>query len=101
MNKPLLNDPTYPEHEKLAAIKERSQAIGGFLEWLDEKGIVLCTLRDEFGGEQYFPIYRSINDMLAGHFGIDLNVLEQEKRAMLADITSPIAMSNENSHPSN
>lgn len=25
----------YPEHEKMKAIKDKSQAIGEFLEWLD------------------------------------------------------------------
>ena len=31
------------EHEKLEQIKEQSQTIGEFLEWLSEKRITLCT----------------------------------------------------------
>lgn len=31
----------YPEHEKLLAVKEQSQAVGEFLEWLGERGVRL------------------------------------------------------------
>ena len=35
---------TYPEHEKLQAVNEKSQAIGEFLDWLrDEKRVQLVT----------------------------------------------------------
>ena len=35
--------PNYPEHEKLSAVREHSQAIGEFLEWLNHsEGISLC-----------------------------------------------------------
>lgn len=34
---------SYPEHEKLAKVKDRSQAIGEFLDWLmNEQGAFLC-----------------------------------------------------------
>jgi hypothetical protein len=33
----------YPEHDKLRAIKDKSQAVGEFLEWLrDTKGLTIC-----------------------------------------------------------
>ena len=96
---------TYPEHEKLAAVKERSQEIGTFLDWLNgEKQIVMCkwheshsethsvpksafapdgriTYTDPAG---YGPANENTEKLLAQYFGIDLDVLEKEKRAMLA-----------------
>ena len=38
-----MSESKYPEHEKLSAISDKSQACGEFIEWLGyEKGIVLA-----------------------------------------------------------
>jgi hypothetical protein len=78
---------TYPEHEKLKAISEESQVIGNFL---DHCGYTLCDLgrSDDFGGPRvdqgrYWPIHKSISDILAEYFDIDLKVIDKEKRQML------------------
>jgi predicted amidophosphoribosyltransferase len=34
----------YPEHEKLKAVRDRSQCVGEFLEWLAEKGLYVVHL---------------------------------------------------------
>lgn len=83
---------TYPEHEKLDAVKERSQAIG---EFLDFGTYTLCRWveldKDDEANEElieagvdgmYQPV-GEITKVLAEHFGIDLNRLEDEKRQML------------------
>jgi hypothetical protein len=104
----------YPEHEKLQAVKDESQAIG---EFLDNSGYTLAKWRDEtpvprwidsrtgtdktprgnsislgsdytienpdWAPEGYYPVGLSIQNVLAEWFGIDLNVIEEEKRAML------------------
>lgn len=52
----------YPEHDKLSAIKDKSQSIGEFLEWLDfEKNYTICSLGEADGDlrEEYSPIYTS------------------------------------------
>lgn len=72
----------YPEHEKLSAISELSQAIGEFLEWCQGKGWVLAEIPDEYDFT-WFPISYSTNTLLARHFGIDLDRLEAEKKQML------------------
>lgn len=137
---------TTPELDKMHAVHEESQAIGAFLKWLDEQGIVFCTWeqptesrlctgvtrdswdRDNCGGtgvalrsvtdpssprdrrtylievgdqcgrchgtghieypgaEQFVPDYMSIEKRLAEYFDIDLNKVEQEKRALLASL---------------
>jgi hypothetical protein len=77
-----------PEHDKLAAVRERSQAIG---EFLDFSGYKLCeyVAEAEVCGEcdetvpGYVPVRKSIPDILAAYFNIDQDALEVEKRAAL------------------
>ena len=72
----------YPEHEKLKAIKDRSQAIGEFIEWLGDNDMAVC----EFSGgnvDRWWPTGQPINKLLARYFEIDLDRLEDEKLAML------------------
>lgn len=73
-----------PEHEKLAKVKDKTQACGEFIEWLAGKGIRLAAYSTESGG--YHPISKSIQDLLAEHFGIDRKKLEKEKDQMLDEI---------------
>lgn len=62
----------YPEHDKMQAIKNDSQAQGEILEWLSSsKGIMLG---------------QGISELLAEYHEIDLKKIETEKRAMLAKI---------------
>jgi len=92
--------PTYPEHDKLGKIVEKSQAIGEFIEWLRYvKKLHLASWMDVeytdttlFGKEE--KIIRNelhiqpvdINNILAEYFDIDQKKLEEEKRAMLDGI---------------
>lgn len=95
--------PQYPECEKMKAVHEQSQAIGQFLEWLEGQGMSVCQRHEhshdngcyeagklECGLDEdtYYPIYDSIEKILARHFDIDLDKVEAEKQAMLASIRS-------------
>lgn len=75
---------TYPEHEKMSKIKDESQAQGEFIEWLQSKGFVLMYWDTDDDTWQYD--HRPIRARLAEYHKIDLDKLEQEKRAMLAEI---------------
>lgn len=76
----------YPEHDKLAKIADKSQAIGEFLEWCDEQGWDLATYTNDsacmtpirFAGGP-----RNDQEVLARYFDIDRQALEAEKVAML------------------
>jgi len=70
----------YKEHEKLQAVKDKSQEIGDFLEWCNNKGIFLGEY-DRF--DELVPIRKNTETMLAEYFKINLKKLEQEKRDML------------------
>lgn len=73
--------PEYPVHEKVLAVREQSQAIGEFLEWLGaEKGLHVAQWMTE---HEMQPASYSAEKLLAEFFDIDLDKLEAEKRAIL------------------
>jgi hypothetical protein len=43
---------TYPEHGELAAVKDQTQAIGDFLEWLAGQRVQLMTWREDLTDER-------------------------------------------------
>lgn len=76
---------TYPEHERLAVIKDQSQTIGEFLDWLQAIGIVRAVWGPD---ESLYHDHHNIRDLLAEYFEIDQDRLEDEKRAMLDTMKS-------------
>lgn len=73
----------YPEHAKMRKVMHLSQACGEFLAAMQEQGRFLCE-RDETG--HLMPTRKSFAQLLAEHFGIDLDKIEREKRAMLQEL---------------
>lgn len=88
--------PSYPEHEKLHAVADKSQACGEFLEWLQARYTIAeyhvhsKHCQDEDGRacisstEELYPTSINVRKLLAEFFEIDEAKLEDEKRAMLA-----------------
>jgi hypothetical protein len=97
------------EHNKLHAIKDQSQAIGEFIDWLrDEKNVFLgrshshadsgCEREEDKSGfrfwncgmteGEYEPERTSVVTLLAEFFDIDLEKIEKEKRQMLKTLRS-------------
>lgn len=93
----------YPEHVRLSAVKERSQACGEFLDWLlGERGYVLAEehahtndCRGEDGlsrvcgvraGELVPGSMVNTKKLLVDFFKIDIAKLEEEKKKMLANL---------------
>jgi hypothetical protein len=72
---------TYPEHEKLKAIADKSQEIYDFIDWLGwSHGIALYDTATDRG------VTTSLKFLLAKFYDIDLARIEDEKRAMLDDL---------------
>lgn len=70
-----------PEHDKLDAVKDASQAIGEFIDYgAAEQGLTLC---ETHRNGRLYPTSRSIPAILARYFAIDQDKLEAEKQAML------------------
>lgn len=40
-----MSEANYPEHDKLRAVKDDSQTVGAFIEWLGENGYHICQQR--------------------------------------------------------
>ena len=79
----------YPEHDKLDQVHDKSQAIGEFLDWLqNERDIVLAEYHEHAMGRKdvLLPIHAHIETLLGAFFGIDLEKLEDEKQQMLATL---------------
>lgn len=78
----------YPEHEKLHKISDQSQAIGEFLDWLeDEKNVYLGythIIDTPWSDEERFDLWHyNTQKLLAEFFDIDYDKLQAEKDIML------------------
>lgn len=80
----------YPQHDKVAALGERRAAVQGFIDWMIERGYVLCTA----GGDpvqDYTRARMTPEQLMAAHFGIDLKELAKEKDSLYAEFLQKLA----------
>lgn len=75
-----------PELDKMLAVKERSQAISEFLEWLGTTNEPISFCFYDADRDEYMTIPQSTKQLLAEFFGIDLNKCERERQQLLADL---------------
>lgn len=76
--------PATPELDKQsAAIKDGAHRIGEFLDWLAEKGYHLGRYNENGRAYDAGPQFA---DLIAGFYGVDLDEIERERRAILAYI---------------
>lgn len=80
------SDQPQPELAKLLAVQDQSQVIGEFIDWLSSKGMTICSSTGGLRGTLFQPIGTPTEELLAQHFGIDLQAAEAERRAILADL---------------
>lgn len=73
----------YPECEKMIKVKEESQNIGEFIDWLYTRYMHIAFY-DEEGN--LHPALISTEKLLAEYFNIDLDKVEKEKRQMLEEL---------------
>jgi hypothetical protein len=73
----------YPEHQKLAQVKDTSQKLGEFLEWLDSQGLYICEAGDRGDAYAYLRSTLNIEGILAKYFEIDRKKIDDEKDWML------------------
>lgn len=77
----------YPECEKMKLVSSESQSIGAFLDWCGEQGFELRDWDNEYQ-DQPGPLHKSIEQLLAKYFEIDLVKVESERQQMLNEFTS-------------
>ena len=80
-----MSDIQYPEHERMAEFQKDSYAIGEFIERLPQYGLTLVDSEGD-ASVRLIPASRTLEQVLAQHFDIDLKKIEQEKQQMLEDI---------------
>lgn len=71
-----------PTLDKLREVREQSQIIGEFLDYMSQRGYEMC----ELVGDDYMPTRKTIEGMLALFFEIDLVKAEDERRALLEQV---------------
>ena len=76
----------YPEHRKMHAVKDKSQEIGNFIEWLHEKGLAICVSEERARGIEWYPTTKNIETLLAEYFDIDLKKIGEEKDKMVEEM---------------
>jgi hypothetical protein len=78
--------PSYPEHEKLQRISDKSQSIGEFVDWLNTQGIFLAEWVKKPGRQGSSDLTyarKGIQELLAMFFDIDQKKISEEKQAIL------------------
>lgn len=75
--------PATPECDLMVSVSDDSHKIGEFLDWLEDQGIHLAEWDED---DQMMPHRESYERLLARFFGIDLDKVETERRALLEHI---------------
>lgn len=76
-----------PTLDKMRAVKAESQKIGAFIDWLTTNAMPICKeTSDPRYGSEMAPITDSTENLLARYFEIDLEKVELERRALLAEL---------------
>ena len=70
----------YPECDKLSKVSKESHIIGAFLDWCNSEGVHLATYYEDRG---LVVDRRSIEQVLADYYDIDLDKVEEERRHIL------------------
>lgn len=80
-----------PELNKISKVKDKSQTIGQFLDWLiQEKGYCVADWKkfDGYDNEQLVSVNLDINKILEEYFEIDGKKAEEERQGILQEIRS-------------
>ncbi len=81
---------SYPEHDKLAMVKNNSQVIGEFVDWLfNEQGVSFAKYSPTPNTpDKLYVLHDSIADWLFAYFDISKSTIEAEKHEMLAALNA-------------
>lgn len=78
-------DNKYPELDKIKDVQDTSHVIGQFLDWLSEKALFICDLKESGWGDTYKPIMKGTEKLIADYLDIDLDKAEKERVKILED----------------
>lgn len=76
-----------PTLDKMLSVKDESQKVGNFIEWLSAEGYVIAKYGEERRQrDTLFPIHSTTEELLAEYFEIDLNAAEKERVKILGGL---------------
>lgn len=76
-----------PNLDKMLAVKEHSQTLTDFVDWLNAEGIFLASwFKDEYDREHLYTIYDSYEELFARFFDINLKEVDKERMQILNDL---------------
>ncbi len=75
----------YPECTRMKAVSDKSQIIGTFIEYMESQGYTLRKWYEDDDYNGYIRIDKTINQMLADYYDINLSIVEEEKQQMLEE----------------
>ncbi len=83
-----VTEPAMPECERMVALKDKSDLLTDFVDWLGEQpDVELCRVVDDDNmrpSRSYLPLTMTYEKLFARFFEIDLDKVEKEKREALA-----------------
>jgi len=79
----VMNATDRPNCNIVAARAKDTRLLSNFVDWLQENGIVLAHSQVGYFGQELFQIRESYESLFARFIGVDLNELENERRAIL------------------
>lgn len=82
-----MSNEEYPECEKLARVSAERATLSDFFEWLNQRGMFLCTYTYAPDSSRPWPVSESDDTLIMQYLEIDQIALEKERRAMLARLS--------------
>lgn len=81
----MTDDSKYPELEKMRSVRGESRLLTEFVDWLEDHNMRICvrTASQSVYSSPYEPIPENYEKLFARFFAIDLEKVEDERRAML------------------
>lgn len=79
--------PKTPECDRLVSVADESHKLGEFLDWLEQRKR-LSLARWSRSDDQLVPDYTPKEQLLAEYYGIDLDKVDAERRALLKHVRS-------------
>lgn len=71
------------ELDKMSAARVDAAIISEFIDFLEENGYAICEVELH---DQWWPVRKSYEQLLADYFEIDLKKVEEERRALLEEL---------------
>lgn len=81
-----LNDTPELDYQHLIIESGQSELLAKFYDWLNENDYKICKWVEDPDSSGFYPSAVHPEELFAKFFGIDLNKIEEERRAILKEL---------------